>query len=164
MRTKMHGIVAAFALVVATAGPAVAAGAHHEFQPEHYDAAEHFAAGDGFCVSWAGTFHEVRDGGYRVVYPPGGQVDGEFHINGVIQGLVELIPDNPTLPTYSGTYREKTDGIITPGVDLPRVAQARLRSTLVGTDGSSYEVVITDKLTVNAKGEVVVSRDTFTCT
>jgi hypothetical protein len=151
-------------LIVSAGGSAAAVGARHEFQPEHYDAAEHFAAGEGFCVSWAGTFHEVRNGGYRLVYPPGGQLDGEFHVNGVINGLVRLIPDDHSLPTYSGTYREKSNAVVTSWDATPRVAQARLRSTLVGTDGSSYQIVITDKITLNASGDTVVSRDTFTCT
>ncbi len=47
--------------------PASAGGAEHSFLIEDYDAYEHFAAGDGPCVSWAGTFHEVRSGGYRLV-------------------------------------------------------------------------------------------------
>jgi hypothetical protein len=162
MNLKLSLVGAIIVLGVAVA-PASGAGARHEFQPEHYNAAEHFKAGDGFCVSWAGTFHEVRNGGYWVVYPPGGQLDGEFHVNGVVNGLVELIPDNPALPTYSGTYREKTDAVATVG-DVPRVGQYRLSSTLVGTDGSSYKLALSGKVTVNAQGRVVVSRDTFTCT
>jgi hypothetical protein len=158
-----YALVGAVMLVGVTVAPASGAGARHEFQPEHYNDAEHFSAGEGFCVSWAGTFHEVRDGGYKVVYPPGGQLDGEFHVNGVVNGLVELIPDDPALPTYSGVYREKTNAVVTVE-GVPRVAQYRLSSTLVGTDGSSYELALAGKVTVNAQGRVVVSRDAFTCT
>jgi hypothetical protein len=152
-------------LVCALAAPATA-GAEHAFFPEDYDASEHFAAGEGFCVDWAGTFHEVRHGGYRLVAAPGGQQPGELHVNGAIDGLVELIPDDPTLPTYAGTYREKVNGILTElgdEGDVERIGQYRLRSTLRGTDGSSYELRLSGKVTVNANGVMTVERDTFTC-
>jgi len=64
-----------------------------------------------------------------------GQVAGELHVNGVIDGLVELIPDDPALPTYAGTYREKVDGVVTSFSDegdVERIGQFRLRSTLQG--------------------------------
>lgn len=161
------GILAgALALVCTTVGPASARGAVHEFQAEHYDATEPFAAGEGPCVPWAGSFHEVRDGGYRIVRPPGGQLAGEFHVNGLIHGFVELVPEDPSLPTYSGTYREKVNAVatsLTDEGDVSRVAQYRLRSTLRGTDGSSLDLRLSGKMTVNANGRVVVSRDVFTC-
>ncbi|TDO29997.1 hypothetical protein EV643_1426 [Kribbella sp. VKM Ac-2527] len=167
MRHKLAIVLsAAAALVGGTAAPASAGGAEHAFVIEDYDASEHFAAGEGPCVSWPGTFHEVRSGGYRLVTPPGGQQAGEFHINGVINGQVELIPDNATLPTYSGTYREKVNAVVTAFTDegdVARVSQYRLRSTLHGTDGSALDLRLSGKFTMNANGVVVVSRDTFTC-
>jgi hypothetical protein len=168
MKHKLAIVIGAFAIVGAAAGPAsAAAGAEHAFLVEDYNAYEHFAAGEGPCVSWAGTFHEVRSGGYRLVTAPGGEVKGEFHVNGVINGLVELIPDNPAaLPTYSGTYREKVNAVVTSFTeegDTSRVSQFRLRSTLRGTDGSTLALRLAGKFTMNANGVVVVSRDTFTC-
>jgi hypothetical protein len=167
MQHKLAIVLGALALVGVAAGPASAAGgAEHAFLIEDYDAYEHFAAGDSPCVSWAGTFHEVRSGGYRFVTAPGGQVDGEFHANGVIDGLVELIPDAAGLPTYSGTYREKVNAVVTSFTeegDTSRVSQYRLRSTLRGTDGSTLDLRLSGKFTMNANGVVVVSRDTFTC-
>ncbi|GAA1643065.1 hypothetical protein GCM10009744_36580 [Kribbella alba] len=167
MKQKLATLLGAFALVGVTAGPASAAGgAEHAFLLEDYNAYEHFAPGDGPCVSWAGTFHEVRSGGYRLVTAPGGQVAGEFHVNGVIDGLVELIPDAASLPTYSGTYREKVNAVVTSFTeqgDPARVSQYRLRSTLRGTDGSTITLRLSGKFTMNANGVVVVSRDTFTC-
>ncbi|MFC4786810.1 hypothetical protein ACT8ZV_20210 [Nocardioides sp. MAHUQ-72] len=168
-KRALLSVVAAAAAVSALVGtPAPAtAGAEHGFVPEDYDAAEHFAAGEGLCVPWAGTFHEVRHGGYRAVTAPGGQQPGEVHVNGAVDGLVELIPDDTALPTYTGTYREKVDGIFlgtTPeGDDLLRVAQFRLRSTLRGTDGSTYTLRGSGKVTLNAHGELVVDREQFTC-
>jgi hypothetical protein len=167
MKHKLATVLGAFAVVGVAAGPASAAGgAEHAFLIEDYDAYEHFAPGDGPCVSWPGTFHEVRSGGYRLVTAPGGQVEGEFHLNGVIDGLVELVPDNAALPTYSGTYREKVNAVVTSFTeegDTARVSQYRLRSTLRGTDGSSIDLLLSGKFTMNANGVVVVSKDTFTC-
>jgi len=165
---KKQLITAALALGLSTAVvPAHAAGAVHQTQPEQYDATEHFAAGEGFCVPWAGSFREVRSGQYKLVTAPGGQVPGETHINGAIAGSVTLTPDDPALPTYSGSYREKLDGVllgVTPGgSDVTRVAQYRLRSTLRGSDGSTLDLRLAGKMTMNATGVVTVSRDTFSC-
>ena len=165
---KKHLITVALAFGLSTAvAPAHAGGAVHQTYPESYDATEHFAAGEGFCVPWAGSFREVRSGQYKLVTAPGGQVAGETHINGVIAGSVTLTPDDPALPTYSGSYREKVNGVligITPGGnDVTRVGQYRLRSTLRGTDGSTLDLRLAGKMTMNAKGVVTVSRDTFTC-
>ena len=101
-----------------------------------------------------------------MVTAPGGQVEGEFHANGVIDGLAELIPDDAALPTYSGTYREKVNAVVTSFTeegDTARVSQYRLLSTLQGTDGSTLDLRLSGKFTMNANGVVVVSRDTFTC-
>jgi hypothetical protein len=167
MRHRLSTLLGGAALIGATAtGPVSAAGADHAFFPEHYDAYEHFAAGEGFCVSWAGTFHEVRHGGYRLVAAPGGQQPGELHINGVINGNVELIPDDRSLPTYAGDYREKLNGIVTEFTDegdVERIGQFRLRTTLRGTDGSSLNLKLSGKVTFNANGVATVERDTFTC-
>ena len=165
MKQQLSALLAGLALVAAGTAPVSAAGATHEFFAEDYDAYEHFAAGEGFCVTWAGTFHEVRSGGYRLVAAPGGRDEGELHVNGVIKGLIELVPDDTSLPTYTGTYREKVNGVVvvTDDGDDERVGQYRLRSTLRGTDGSSLQLRLAGKITVNGKGRVVVSRDTFVC-
>lgn len=47
--------------------------------------------------------------------------------------------------------------------DSLRVGQYRLSARLVGTDGSSFHLWLSGKLTVNAQGTVVVSRDSFSC-
>ena len=98
---------------------------------------------------------------------PGGQQPGELHINGVIHGTIELIPDNTSLPTYAGDYREKVNGIVTEfsdSGDVERVSQFHLRSTLNGTDGSSLDLRLSGKVTFNANRVATVERDTFTCT
>jgi hypothetical protein len=166
IRTCAAVLGAAVLSAAMTTGPAFAGGAQHAFFPEDYDASEHFDAGQGPCVPWAGTFHEVRHGGYKLVVPAGGQVAGELHVNGTIDGLVELIPDDRALPTYVGTYREKTDGVVvssSPEEDVERIGQFRLRSTLTGTDGSTVELRLSGKTTVNANGRATVDRQVFEC-
>jgi hypothetical protein len=181
MRTHRHtaaGLAAAAAALaftgtatlthsaLAAAGGAKDAGAHVEFYPEDYDEVETFGAGEGFCVPWAGRFREVRTGGYRLVQAPGGREPGELHINGVINGYVELVPTDPTLPTYQGTYREKVNGVVVElgeDGDEERVGQYRLSSTLQGSDGSSYQLHLSGKVTFNANGTMTVLREEFTC-
>lgn len=61
---------------------------------------------------------------------------------------------------------QKFNGILTgtsDDGDLERVEQYRLRSTLRGTDGSSLDLAMSGKITVNGQGTLVVSRDSFTC-
>ncbi len=155
------------AMLVIGGGHGARAAADRDFIPEDYDASEHFAAGEGVCVPWAATFHERRTGGYKILVPTGGRVDGERHVNGAIDGRVELVPDDPSLPTYAGSYREKLNGIAVgtddQGHDVLRVAQYRLVLPLDGTDGSRLTLTIAGKITVNARGVTTVSRDVFEC-
>lgn len=157
----------AAALAFGTIGAAGASPAQHEVFEESYAGSEQLSAADNPCGAWAGTFHEVRSGSYRILTAPGGQVEGEFHVNGAVDGQVELHPDDPALPAYAGSYREKVNAIVTgfdeEEGDLTRVAQFRLRIPLVGSDGSSLVLSLAGKLTRNAAGEVVVSRETMTC-
>jgi len=91
------------------------------------------------CVTWVGTFHEVRSGELNLVTINSGRRAGEVHLNDVIAGFIEFIPDDTTLPTCSGTYREKLTGVlmeISFGDDQERISQFRPRGELVGTDES----------------------------
>lgn len=101
----------------------------------------------------------------RLLSPGGTRHPDEVHLNGAVDGFVELIPDDATLPSYSGTYREKLTGLVTISeeTDDLRIAQYRLRSTLTGTDGSRLTLSLSGKITVNGRGDVVISRDAFTC-
>jgi hypothetical protein len=154
------------ALVGAAAFPAAAAPAQHDVFVEQFDGSVHLAAADNFCGAWAATFREVRSGSYRILLPPGGRVDGEFHVNGAIDGRIELTPDDRTRPTYVGTFREKVNGVVievSEDGDVLRVAQYRLRTTLHGSDGSRLVLRLAGKVTMNANGEVVVLRDSLSC-
>jgi hypothetical protein len=154
----------AAALAVASTGPATAAGATRFFVPEDYDGTGHVSAADNPCGPWAATMHEIRHGGYDVLLPPGGQVAGEAHINGSVDGWLQLTPDDPSLPTYTGSYREKGAGVLTdPDHDQFRTSHFSLRDRLTGSDGSTLTLVLSEKVTVNARGDVVVDRSVETC-
>jgi hypothetical protein len=168
------GLVAGALLTTALTGlapgllPVAAAasgqGATRFFVPEEWDGTSHWSAEENPCGAWATTFHEVRHGGYDVLLPRGGQVAGEAHINGTVDGWIELVPDDPSLPTYTGGYREKVDGVLTdPDHDEFRVSQFRLRDRLTGTDGSHLVVLLSAKVTVAANGATVVDRSVESC-
>jgi hypothetical protein len=154
-------------LPVSLALPASAAPATHDVFVEEYDAYEAFAAGDAEpCVPWAGTFHEVRSGEIQLVTTTTGPHAGAVHANGVIAGFIEYIPGDSSLPTYTGTYREKLNAALLElslDDDQTRIAQFRLRSQLNGTDGSSLGLAMSGKLTLNSNGDAVVDRFNFTC-
>jgi hypothetical protein len=97
----------------------------------------------------------VRSGEIKLVTVTSGPQAGEVHLNGVIAGFIEYIPDDTSLPTYSGTYSEKLNGVLlelTFDDDQERISQFRLRSQLVGTDGSSLRLAMLGKLTLNGNG------------
>lgn len=156
----------ATAALVLGAAPA-GAGAQHDLFVEEYDGSETHPAEENPCGPWAMTIHEVRSGSARLVTPPGGQVEDETHVNGAVYGQVTIVPGDPTLPTYTGSYREKINGIITgydaQEGDLVRVSQFRLRIPLTGSDGSSLVLAFSGKYTFNAHGELIVARDRMSC-
>jgi hypothetical protein len=167
MRRFLFAAVAIAVIPVAVAVPASAAPAAHDVYVEDYDAYEQVAAGDAEpCVPWAGTVHEVRSGEIQLVTINSGPQAGEVHLNGVIAGFIEFIPDYTSLPTYSGTYREKLTGVLMElsfDDDQERISQFRLRGDLVGTDGSSLRMAMSGKVTRNGNGDIIVDRFNFTC-
>lgn len=151
-------------LVAGPAGIASAAGVTRYHFVEEWDGTSHWGADENPCGAWATTFHEVRHGGYDLMTAPGGQTDGEVHLNGSVDGWVELVPDDPSLPTYSGGYREKADGVLTDvDNDQFRVFQFRLRDRLTGTDGSHLVIRLSAKVTMDAQGRTVVDRSIQSC-
>ena len=158
--------VLAATITFASAG-AADAGATHETYTESYDGSFAMTAEENPCGAWAATLHEVRSGSIKLVTAPGGREEGEYHVNGVIEGTLELVPDDATLPTYSGRYREKINAVITgfdpDSGDVARVAQYRLRSRLTGDGGQRLTLTLSGKLTVAGTGVLVVNRDALTC-
>jgi hypothetical protein len=158
--------VAAIALVGVGTAPASAAPAQHDVHIEDYDAYEYVAAEENPCGNWAATMHEVWSGEIKLVTPSGVKRAGEVHVNMVIDGFVELIPDDTSRPTYSGTYQEKADGVVvdlTEGSGAERVMQFRLQTRFLGTDGSTLTLTLSGKVTTNGNGVLVVARDSTTC-
>lgn len=165
MRTTLRSLIGtalATAALTALTVPANA-GAQHSVLPEEYDDTWTMDADENMCGPWPATLHEVRSGSYRIVEAPGGQVDGEFHVNGVINGLIELDPDaDGPLPTYVGTYREKVNGVVY-GEDGERVVQFRLRTVARADDGSTLKLALGGKVTVNGQGRVASQREVASC-
>jgi hypothetical protein len=145
--------------------PATGAPAQHDRFEEESDTTFSFGAGEGPCVEWAGTMREVRSTRYKVLTPGGARHPDELLTNGVVDGFVELVPDDPGFPSYAGTFREKVNGAVTvteDGDEL-RIANYRARSVLTGTDGSSVTLVLSGKITVNGRGELVIDEEQFAC-
>ena len=147
--------------------PASAAPAIHAVFVEDYNATESFAAGQGEpCVPWAGAVHEVRSGEVKLVTISSGPHAGEVHLTGAVDGFIEFIPVDASLPTYSGSYREKFAAYLYElsfDSDAERISQFHLRGALHGTDGSSLTAVMSGKVTINANGAVQVDRFEATC-
>lgn len=166
--SRIFGTALVTAALTLTSGTAaIAAPAQHDTFVESWQGQEHLSAEENMCGPWAATIHEARSGTYRIVEAPGGRSEGEFHVNGAVEGQIILTPDNPALPTYSGSYLEKVNTIVI-GVDddegdLARVAHFRLRAPLAGSDGSGLVLTMSGRFTTNALGEVVTERFSFTC-
>lgn len=158
LTSLLAATVPALLLAVPAAGPAHAEPAQHAYLPESYAGSEHLTAEENSC-GWAATFTETREGGFQLLLAPGGQAQDEVHIRGRVEGTVELVPDDPALPTYRGSYVERVNGVLTgvdeAGDDVMRVVHVRLRTPLTGTDGSRLVVTVTGHVTLNAAGEVV---------
>lgn len=165
---RLATVLVGTAALALAATPASAAPAQHLHLDEQFDGTEHWAAEDNSCGPWAATFHEVRSGGYDLLAAPGGQQPGEVHVNGAVSGHVDLVPDDPSLPSYSGSYREKVNGVFVgtdpaTGEDVTRVSTFRLRLPLAGSDGSRLVLVLSGKVTLKPSGEAVVTRSRETC-
>lgn len=166
MSRILRTALVAAALTLTSGTAAIAAPAQHDTLIESWQGREHLSPEDNMCGPWAATIHEARSGTYRIVEAPGGRSEGEFHVNGAVDGQIILTPDNPALPTYSGSYREKVNAIVI-GVDdegdLARVGHFRLRAQLAGSDGSGLVLTMSGQFTITALGELVAERFSFTC-
>jgi hypothetical protein len=167
MRVRL--MVAAFLAGLALAGmpaPASAAPAVHETLPESYDGESSFAAGEGWCVDYAGTMTESRDGVFRVTQVGTGPRSGMVQVMGDISASLTLTPEDPSAGVaYVGGYREHVAGwfIVGPDGDDPRVMSLRLAGVLTGSDGSRLHLTYRIKVTVLPDGDVAVARESLTC-
>jgi len=171
----MKRVATALSVLTAAAGvPALvptavlAEPAQHATYEESWDATELVPADENPCGHWAMSFRETREGAYRILMAPGGQTEGEMHVNGAIDGTVSLAPVDPRLPSYQGSYREKANVVLTgvdeeTGDDVLRVGQYRLRLPLDGSDGSRLVMTISGKVTMTPDGGLAVARGEETC-
>lgn len=168
MIRRTLAVLATAGLPLAVLGSASAAPAQHDVFTESYSSSQPMTAEENPCGNWSGTLSEVRSGSNKILIPPGGQVDGEFHVNGSVQGSLSLVPDDPNLPSYAGTYREKSTAVFSgfdqeEGDDITRVGRWSLRAVLAGTDGSRLVLWLSGKSTINGQGRVVVDRRLEMC-
>lgn len=163
LRTALSAGLLAVPMAVLAPAEAHAAPAQPHVYVEDYDGHEAVEAEENACGDWDATLFEKRSGQYKLVEAPG----GELHVNGVVHGQVRLVPNDPALPTYGGSYREKINAIITGvdenGDDVARVAQYRLRLAMTGSDGSELLLVESGKVTFTPAGEAVVTRELSSC-
>ncbi len=153
-----------FCVLPALQADAAGQGATKFTYVEDYDETAAMLADENPCGPWDGVLHEIRHGVYNITAAPGGQVDGEYHVNGVVDGWVAFDPDSDgPLPTYTGSYREKDNVIVTGEDDSARIVQFRLRIPASAANGSTLLIVLTGKQTVNAHGVTTVSRNVATC-
>lgn len=163
LRTVLSAAVAVPAVGALPPAAALAAPAQHDLYVEDYDGSVLVTADDNACGPWEATLFERRSGAYKLVVTPNGQLQ----VNGAVDGQVRLVPSDPALPAYAGTYREKANAVITgvdeTGEDLSRVGQYRLRVAMTGTDGSDLVLVESGKVTFDAHGTAVVEREVSSC-
>ena len=151
---------------LAVASPAAAAGAEHLSFVEDTEEQWVLSADENPCGPWDADIHEIRHSEYRALVAPAGQVEGEIHFNGFVDGSAAIDPDGAAgpLPTYTGTYREKENAIVVSADDDLRNAQFRLREVATAPDGSQLLLVLSGKLTVNAQGVVTSEQGVASCT
>lgn len=166
LRTTSIAALATLGCFLTGALPAAATGAEHLSFVEDTDEESILSANENPCGPWDADIHEVRHADYQAVVAPGGQLEGEVHFNGSVEGWMSIDPDGAAgpLPTYTGTYREKENAIVVIEDDTLRNAQFRLREVATAPDGSQLLFVLFAKLTVNARGEVAAEHSLASCT
>lgn len=167
-RRKSLCTALATGLFLVLSGTPANGAAQHDLLVEESDEVWQLSADENPCGPWVADLHEIRQGTYRLLQPPGGQVAGEVHVNGSVDGWIEFDPDGSgPLPTYTGSYREKLNVILTgyseETGDEIRVGQYRLKARLSAADGSRLVLDLAGKITVTARGDMVVARDLAAC-
>lgn len=157
--------IAGTALVATLGATASAAPATHLVYLEDYDDVTSFAAGEGPCVPYAGTVHEIRHGAYKLLVNGSDPHANEVKVAGTVEGSLAVSPTVPgDGPTYSGGYREQSTGwLADPDNDQWRVGQYRLIGRLTGSDGSTLRLYAREKVTVRPDGVNVVERYALSC-
>ena len=156
--------IALLAAVLLPAPPVAAAPAEHLVVEESWSGSEHFAAGEGPCVPWAGTLAEDRHMTARLVWTGTGPRVGEYAVVAQVDGALSLVPDDATAaPTYAGSYRETATGRFSWDGDEPRVGRFAVHARATGSDGSALLFVLYGRITLRADGTVVTVDEGLRC-
>jgi hypothetical protein len=140
-------------LSAALLAPAAAAAAETETGTVHFSGTDSRAS-QNLCSGVPGTLTIVFSG---VVHTTD-LGDGTVHVVGTTTGTVTFVPDDPSLPSYTGHLTERSGE----GVGTITIAN---NIVLHGSDGSLGKLHILLHLTVNANETVTASIDTnrLTC-
>ncbi|MDQ1614111.1 MAG: hypothetical protein QOJ60_50 [Actinomycetota bacterium] len=149
---------------LAPAVPAAAAASVTLFSfHQHEVSSEHFAAGEGACVGYAGTLVEHRDVRVRGVQHDSGGLAGQMSARETVDATFSLTPDDPADgPAYTGTYREGGTGRAI-GFDQTIVSTYHLVAHATGSDGSTLRFLLRGHVTTTPRGAVHAATDSLTC-
>jgi hypothetical protein len=165
MNMRYVVLLAVAALAVVPTGPAMAAASVTHI-PIHVEevSTDHFAAGDGVCVDYAGTLVENRVGDADLVLHESGALADAFHVTFVVAADFTLTPDNPNAgPGYSGTYREGGAGLVEGDTGQELTSSFHLIAVATGTDGSTLHFLLRGHVTVTPDGTMRAVSDQLTC-
>lgn len=162
MRARYLAPLAA-AVALLPAGPARAeAGVTHLTLHEHHVSTDHFAAGAGICVDYAGTLIEDRQLDAKAVQHDGGT--SLANLTFTVYATFSITPDDPTAgPAYTGSYVEKGAGIVDTAPDQDRAVSYHVVAAATGSDGSTLRFLLRGHVTATPDGTVHAARDQLTC-
>jgi hypothetical protein len=137
----------AAAVALLPAGPVRAeAGVTHLTLHEHEVSAEHFAAGAGVCVDYAGTLVEDRQLDAGAVQHDSGA--GLANLTFTVRATFSITPDDPTAgAAYTGSYVEKGAGIVDTAPDQDRAVSYHVVAAATGSDGSTLRFLLRGHVT-----------------
>jgi hypothetical protein len=153
----------AAAVALLPAGPAHAeAGVTHLTLHEHEVSTDHFAAGDGICVDYAGTLIEDRHLDAEAVQHDNGA--GLANLTFIVRATFSITPDEPAAgPSYTGSYVEKGAGIVETASSQDRAVTYHVVAAGTGSDGSTLRFLLRGHVTATPDGAVHAARDQLTC-
>jgi hypothetical protein len=154
-------IAAAVALLPAVPADAESAVTHLTLH-EHEVSTDHFAAGQGICVDYAGTLVEDRRLDAQAVQHE--SAAGLVNLTFTVRATLSITPDDPAAgPTYIGSYVEKGAGIVETAPDQDRAITYHVVAAADGSDRSTLRFLLRGHITVTPEGTVHAARDQLTC-
>jgi hypothetical protein len=165
MRTRYVLPLAAVLALAASATPASGAAAvTHLTLQEHEVSTDHFEAGDGICVDYAGTLVEDRELDADAVLHDRGALAGVANLTFTVRADFSISPDDPADgPAYTGTYVEGGAGSVDTATDEGRAATYHVVASATGSDGSTLRFLLRGHVTLTPDATVHADRDQLTC-